>query len=81
MEQRHNTEILWNRFPISIYQEELSHKPYFIAVNMEGWAIIAPNKKIVATYVIGELALLDWFIGTWKLKKKYCYDWYLIYSV
>jgi len=43
MEQRHNMETLQNRFLISIYQEGPSHKPYFIAVNMEGQAIIGPN--------------------------------------
>ena len=52
VEQKHNTKTSQNGFPISIYQEELSHELYFIAINMEGWAIIGPNKKIVVTYVI-----------------------------
>jgi len=59
-----------------MYQGEPSHKSYFIAVDMERWVIIGSNKKIVATYIIDELALLDWFIGTWKLKKRYCYDFF-----
>ena len=42
-----------------MYQGEPPHEPYFIAVDMKGQAIIGPNKKIVATYIIGELALLD----------------------
>ena len=81
MEQRHNMEISWNEFLISIYHGGPSHEPYDIAVDIKGWAIMGSNKKIVATYVIGELVLLDWFMGIWKLKNEYCYNWCLIYSV
>ena len=42
-----------------MYQEGPPYKPYFIAVDMKEQVIIGPNKKIVAIYVIGELALLD----------------------
>ena len=42
-----------------MYQRGPFHKPYFIAVNMKGQAIIGPNKKIVVTYVIDKLVLLD----------------------
>ena len=59
MEQRYNMKTSQNGFLISIYQEGPSHKPYFKAVNMEGQAIIGPNKKIVAIYIIGKLVLLD----------------------
>jgi len=59
-----------------MYQGGLFHEPYFIAINIKGQA---PNKKIVAIYIIGELTLLNWFMGTWKLKRGYCYDQYLIY--
>ena len=59
IEQRHNTETLRNRFPIFIYQKGLSYKPYFIVVNMKGQVIIGSNKKIVATYIIGKLILLN----------------------
>ena len=59
MKQRHNTETSWNEFPISMYQGGLSHKSYFIAVNIKEQAIIGPNKKIVVTYIIGELVLLN----------------------
>ena len=47
-----------------MYQGGLFHEPYFIAVNIKEQTIIDPNKKIVAMYVIGELALLDWFMET-----------------
>ena len=59
---RHSIETSQNRFPVSIYQGGSSHKPYFIAIDIKRQAIIGPNKKIVATYIIDELALLDWFI-------------------
>ena len=42
-----------------MYQEGPSHESYFITVDMERRVIIGSNKKIVATYIIGELALLD----------------------
>ena len=29
----------------------------------------------VATYMVGELKILVWFIGTWMLKREYCYNW------
>ena len=31
-------------------------------------------KKLVTTYVVGDLALLDWFMKTWMLKREYCHD-------
>ena len=41
-----------------MYQGEPSHEPYFIAIDNWGQVIISPNKKIVATHVIGELEIL-----------------------
>jgi len=38
-----------------MFQERPPHKPYFIAIDNQGQVIIGPNKKIVATYVVGEL--------------------------
>ena len=40
--------------------------------------IIGPNKKTVVTYMVGELKMLVWFMGTWMLKREYCYDWCLL---
>jgi len=34
------------------------HEPFFIAINVQGQVIIGPNKKLVATYVVGELEVL-----------------------
>jgi len=41
-----------------MYQGGPLHKPYFIAINNRGQAIIGPTKKIVATHVVGELEIL-----------------------
>jgi len=53
------------------------HKPFFIAINNQRQVIIGPNKKLVVTYVVGELEVLVWFMETWILKMGYCYNWYL----
>jgi len=55
---KHNTETLRNGYPINMYQGGLPHEPYFIAINNRGQVIIGPNKKMVATYVVGELEVL-----------------------
>ena len=39
--------------------EELSYKPYFIALILQGQIIIGPMKKLVTTYIVRDLALLD----------------------
>ena len=58
VEEKHNIETLRNSYPITIYQEEPSHEPYFITIDNRGQVIIIPNKKIVAIYVVGELEIL-----------------------
>ena len=54
----HNTETSRNGFPIKMYQGGIPHEPFFIAINCRGQVIIGPNKKIVATHVVGELEVL-----------------------
>jgi len=58
VKNKHNTEISYNRYQISIYQGIPLHKPYFIAINNYRQVIISPNKKIVATHAVGELEVL-----------------------
>ena len=41
-----------------MYQGRPPHKLYFIAINNQDQVIIRPNKKTVATYVVGELEVL-----------------------
>ena len=58
MNNKHNTKILRNEYLINMYQGGPPHKPYLIAIDNQGQVIIGHNKKIVATYVIGELEVL-----------------------
>lgn len=55
---KHNIETSQNGYPISIYQGEPPHKPYFITIDNQGLAIIGPNKKILVIHIIGELKVL-----------------------
>ena len=41
-----------------MFQGGPTHEPYFIAINNQGQVIISPNKKTVATYVVGKLEIL-----------------------
>jgi len=58
VENKYNTKMSQNGYPITMYQGGLPHKLYFIAINNRGQVIISPNKKTVATYIIGELEIL-----------------------
>jgi len=58
MDKKHNTETSRNGYPIVMFQGGPPHKPYFIVVNNRGQVLIGPNKKIVATFVVGELEVL-----------------------
>ena len=51
------------------------HEPYFIAIDNREQVIIDPSKKIVTIYVVGELVIMVWFMGTWMLKWEYYYNW------
>ena len=55
-----------------------STQTIFITINNRGQVIIGPNKKTVATYMVGELEVLIWFMGTWMLKRGYYYNQYLM---
>ena len=58
VDQKHNTETARNSYQIIMFQGGLPHEPYFIAINNRGQVIIGPSKKMVATYVVGELEVL-----------------------
>jgi len=58
VKEKHNTETLRNGYPIAMYQGGSPHKPYFIVINNQGQAIIGPNKKTVAMYMVRELKVL-----------------------
>ena len=77
VESKHNTETLRNGYCINMFQGGPLHELFFIAIDNQGQVIIGPNKKMMAAYIVGELEVLMWFIGTWMLKMEYCYNWYL----
>jgi len=77
VDDNYDTKTSRDSYPITMFQEGLPYEPYFIAIDNWGQVIIDPNKKIVATYVVGKLKILIQFIGIWMLKRRYCYDWYL----
>ena len=58
MDQKHNTEMSKNGYPIIIFQGGPPHEPYFVAIDNREQVIIGPSKKTVATYVVGELEVL-----------------------
>jgi len=58
LEKKHNTDIARNGYQIHMFQGGPPHKSYFIAINNREQVIIGPGKKIVATYVVGELEVL-----------------------
>ena len=77
VDNKHNTETSRNRYPIKMFQEGPLYEPFFITIDNRGQVIIGPNKKLVITYVVGELEVLVWFMETWMLKTGYCYNQYL----
>jgi len=58
VKNKYNTKTLQNSYPITMYQGGSLHKPYFIAIDNREQVIIGPNKKTVATYMVGELEVL-----------------------
>ena len=58
VDNKYNTETSRNSYPITMFQGGPPHELYFIAINNWGQVIIGPNKKMVATYVVGELEVL-----------------------
>jgi len=59
LKKKHNADITRKGFLIEMYIEGLSHEPYFIPLTLQVKIIIGPTKKMVTTYVVGDLALLD----------------------
>ena len=58
VDNKSNTDIARNGYPIKIYQEGPPHEPFFIAINNQGQVIIGPNKKTVVTYIVEKLKVL-----------------------
>jgi len=58
VEQKHNTETARNGYQITMFHRGPPHEPYFIVIDNREQVIIGSSKKIVATYVVGELEVL-----------------------
>ena len=78
LEKKHNADTTRKGLSIEMYTEGLPHKSYFIALTLWGQIIIGSTKKLVATYMVRDLALLDWFMWIWMLKQGYYYDYLLM---
>jgi len=58
LEKKHNIDTARNGYQIHMFQGGPPHKPYFITIDNREQVIIEPGKKIVATYMVGELKVL-----------------------
>ena len=58
VDRKRNTDTSRNGCQIPMYQGGPPHEPYFIAIDNKDQILIGPSKKIVATYVVGELEVL-----------------------
>lgn len=59
LEKKHNADTMRKGIPINMYIEGPPHEPYFIVLTLQGQIIIGPTKKMVTSYIVGYLALLD----------------------
>ena len=58
VKMKHNTDTSRNGCQIKMFQGGPPYEPYFIAIDNMEQIIIGPSKKIVATHVIRELAVM-----------------------
>ena len=58
VDNKYNMKTLRNRYPIRMFQRGLPYEPFCIAIDNWEQVIIGPNKKMVATYIVGELEVL-----------------------
>jgi len=59
LKKKHNADTMKKGFPIEIYMGGPPHEPYFIVLILQEQIIVRPTKKMVATYVVGDLVLLN----------------------
>jgi len=59
LEKKHNANTTRKGFPIKMYMGGPPHEPYFITLILQSQIIVEPTKKLVTTYVVGDLVLLD----------------------
>ena len=59
LKQKHNVNTTKWGFSIKIYIGGPLYKSYFIELILQGKIIIRPTKKMITSYMVGDLALLD----------------------
>ena len=59
LKKKHNADTTRKGFLIKMYIEGPPHEPYFITLTLWEQIIIELMKKLVTTYMVGDLALLD----------------------
>ena len=59
LQQKHNANTSYQEIPIKIYIEGPLHELFFITDSIQEQLIIEPTKKIVATYIVEDLTLMD----------------------
>ena len=59
IKQKHNSDTSQQEFPIELYLGKLLYKPFFIVLTLWGELVIGLTKKLVASYVVGDLTFLD----------------------
>ena len=59
LKKKHNIDITRKGFSIEMYKGGPPYKLYFIVLTLQRQLVIGPIKKLVTTYVVGDLVLLD----------------------
>ena len=57
--EKHNVDTTEKEFPIEIYIGEPPYELYFIVLILQREIVIGPTKKLVASYMVRDLALLN----------------------
>ena len=63
LKKKHNIDTIRKEFPIEMYIGG-PYEPYFIALTLWREIVIGPTKKLVVSYVVGDLILLNQFMRT-----------------
>jgi len=60
IKQKYNADISHWEFLIEMFTGGLLYEPFFIVLKLWETLVIEPTKKLIATYVVGDLAFLNW---------------------
>ena len=59
IKQKHNTNTSHQGFSIKMFTRSPLYELFFITLTLQETLVIRTTKKLVATYVVGDLAFLD----------------------